>query len=115
MKREPFTTVDDSERSLRIGAIVHPYVHTRHRPKGASTVVETLYRCALCPPPKPWANPVLRTSGKLHEHILKHAEKDEAKYSREMAKECGMSEPIPGQLGLDGFGIGVVTKKEGKK
>lgn len=108
MKAETFTEVDPNGRSLKIGAIVHRYVTTRHRKRGMNTVVEPLYQCSLCAPPKPWANPVLRTEEKMHSHVLSHAEKEEARYSREMAKECGMSAPLPGQLGLAAFGIGPV-------
>lgn len=109
MKAAPITEIEPGHRDLKIGSVVHWYVHTRITAKGMNHVREPLYQCSLCPKPGPCSNPVLRTSDKMHPHVLKHDEKDQKRYEREMAKVCGMSKPIPGQLGI--FGLADEVKK----
>lgn len=103
---------------LRIGSVVHEYIATRVVTKKSGTVRVRLYRCALCPP----ADEVLMIStgvergfhdeGRLAAHLAGHALRADVAHSKAMARECGISAPIPGQTGMAELGVGDVLPKK---
>lgn len=90
------------------------YLHTETKIKGMNRIRRRMFTCSEC------TNSCI-AHDKLTSHADKHvrrmereATKADRAYSAELARECGMSAPIAGQLGIDVLGVGEVKPKEKK-